>query len=258
MTDLYKSFLQQFAQYIMGYKKYLILFGIYQVYKYRLLRQDKELKYFIHLIGKSNSDIVIDAGANIGYTSIIFSKWMPNAKIIAFEPVKIHTEVMGMLVKYFKITKIVIRQMALGNKTMNTTMVTPVLSGVKKQGFSFVKGEVYADKPDAFTGIEEVVYMSTLDSLLLNHTQQKIAAIKIDVENYEVFVLEGAAKLIATYQPIVFAELWENERKWQCIELMKTYGYTVNILVKNQLVAYTEGSALNYFFLPKVVATQPT
>ncbi len=254
MKDYLKSFIQRVAQLILGYKKYLFLFAIFQVYKYRFLKQDKELAYFIRLIGNNANGIIIDAGANIGYTTAVFSQHLPSVAIIAFEPVKVHAEVMTKLCTYLKLKRVEIHQIALGNKVENIQMVTPVLKGVKKQGFSFIKGEVYNGEPVMDHVLEESVFMSTLDLQVINNGNNKIIAIKIDVENYEVFVLEGAAKLIAKYQPIVLAELWENERKYACIALMKKYGYTVKVLVNNQLEDYREGAALNYFFLPRVLS----
>ncbi|TAH07828.1 MAG: FkbM family methyltransferase [Sphingobacteriia bacterium] len=254
MTDYLKNFIQRVAQLILGYKKYLFLFAIYQVYKYRFLKQDKELAYFIGLIGNNANGIIIDAGANIGYTTAVFSQYLRGITIMAFEPVKVHTEVMTKLCTYFKLKRVKIHQIALGNKAENIQMVTPILRGVKKQGFSFIKGEVYNGEPVMDHVLEESVFMSTLDLQALNNGNNKILAIKIDVENYEVFVLEGAVKLIAKYQPIVFAELWENERKYACITLMNKYGYDVKVLVNNQLEDYKEGAALNYFFLPRVLS----
>ncbi len=163
---------------------------------------------------------------------------------------------MAELCTYFKIKKVAIQQVALGNRAEYATMVTPVVMGVKKQGFSFIKGEVYKDDPAMDKVLEEPVYMSSLDLLISNTESKKIAAIKIDVENYELFVLEGAEKLIQQNQPIVFVELWENERKWQCIELMKRYGYSAKVLINHQLVEYKEGAALNYFFLPSKLASE--
>lgn len=37
----------------------------------------------------SHTEYVIDAGANIGYTAILFANWWPDCKIVSIEPDKI-------------------------------------------------------------------------------------------------------------------------------------------------------------------------
>lgn len=248
MFSCLKFFIQRMAQEILGYRNYLFLFSIYQVYKFKLFTLDKELAYFIKLIEDKKDSVIIDAGANIGYTTAIFSKYLPQATILAFEPVKIHVDIIQEIVVFFKLARVKINQLALGNSEKMATMVTPVLNGVIKQGFSYIKGEVKAETATA--QLEEPVQMSTLDLQIADTGSNKVVAIKIDVENYEVFVLEGAEKLIAKHRPIIFAELWDNERKQACIKLMKNYGYQVKILINNKLENYCGEEVLNYFFIP--------
>ena len=53
----------------------------------------------------------------------------------------------------------------------------------------------------------------------LNGKDKKIGAIKMDVENFEYFVLEGGKELIKKHKPIIYTELWENQNREKCFQL---------------------------------------
>lgn len=93
--------------------------------------------------------------------------------------------------------------------------------------------------------------MVSLDGDLMNQLAYPLSGIKVDVENFEYFVLQGAIELIKQYKPIVMAELWDNARKNACIDLMKNEGYDVKVISNKTLVDYTNQQSLNYFFIPK-------
>ena len=74
----------------------------------------------------------------------------------------------------------------------------------------------------------------------------------MDVENYESFVLRGAMKLIANMKPILYCELWDNENRKQCFEMMETQGYETQVLQNGSLVAFDPYNhhQHNFFFIP--------
>ena len=69
-------------------------------------------------------------------------------------------------------------------------------------------------------------------------TDKKISAIKIDIENFEFYALDGAQQLLTKHKPVVYAELWENENRQKSFELMKNLGYEINIVEKNKLTPF--------------------
>jgi hypothetical protein len=79
-----------------------------------------------------------------------------------------------------------------------------------------------------------------------------IQGIKIDVENFEYFVLIGGKRLLETNQPIIYAELWENENRKRCEDLLLGLGYTQHIVKNGQVVPFTaeSGSYQNFIFIP--------
>jgi hypothetical protein len=91
--------------------------------------------------------------------------------------------------------------------------------------------------------------MKTLDQLFPN---TKVQAIKLDVENYEYFVLKGGENLILRNNPIIYVELWDNENRQKCFQFIQELGYQIYVLVEDALVAFipTIHHHHNFTFLP--------
>lgn len=252
MVGKLKSFIQLLIQKFLGYSTYLFIFSIYRVYKYRLFRDDADFNCFLELTKSKTPSTIIDAGANVGYTSVIFAKEYPSFSIISYEPVSVLANIILRVVEFFKITNIQVKQFAVGNFQRVVTIKTPVIGGVKKQGLSFIDFQVDRDDTNQMSDfLEEQVQMVTISGDLSDKILFPIIGIKIDVENFEYFVLQGATSLIEQYMPIVMAELWDNERKNNCIQMMQELGYDVKIVINSKLVEYSNQKALNYFFIPK-------
>ena len=113
--------------------------------------------------------------------------------------------------------------MALGNSEGEVAMVMPILSSVSMQGLSHV---VHSSIQENNEGEVVKVPLKTLDKMdLLIKSKKRISAIKIDVENFEYFVLEGAKNLINKNKPLIYAELWYNENRKNCFDLLKQLNY---------------------------------
>ncbi len=77
---------------------------------------------------------------------------------------------------------------------------------------------------------------------------------KIDVENFEYFVLKGGEKIIEKNHPVIYCELWDNNNRKKCIELLNNLGYSAFVLQKKELVRYENATVdkHNFFFLPNL------
>jgi hypothetical protein len=71
------------------------------------------------------------------------------------------------------------------------------------------------------------------------------------VENFEYFVLKGGEKLIKKDRPIIYCELWDNDNRKKCIDLLNNLGYSALVLQKNKLVPFEKAAVEkhNFFFL---------
>jgi hypothetical protein len=79
-----------------------------------------------------------------------------------------------------------------------------------------------------------------------------VQGIKIDVENFEYYALMGGKRIIETNHPIIYAELWDNENRKKCIELLGQMNYNINVIDNNKLVPYNDKKhkGQNFIFLP--------
>lgn len=251
MMQKIKNSVQFLIQRIIGYSNYLYWFSIYRVLRYQFMKDDIDITFFIELVKKQKQGVVIDAGANVGYTSVIFAKAFPSSSIISYEPVRLLSQIIYRVVRFFRVNNIEVRQKALGDSLETVMIKTPVIQGVKKQGLSYIDKEVDREDIELIkSSIAEEVGMVTLDSDWGNHINPPISGIKVDVENFEYFVLKGARNLVMKFRPIVMAELWDNARRNSCIQLMQELGYKTFVIKNKELVKYQGQSSLNYFFIP--------
>ena len=65
-------------------------------------------------------------------------------------------------------------------------------------------------------------------------------------------MLEGAKSLILRDKPIIYTELWENENRKKCIQLLERMEYKSFIFVDHKMLPYneTKGAGQNFIFLP--------
>lgn len=238
-----KNKIRYWCQQLIGLDRYLFLFARLTIFRIRYLGYEKEFRYFMRLLPPTG--ILLDIGANIGAMTAVLAQRFPRAEVIAVEPVPLNAAILRKVKVFFGLTNIELCETALGETEGEITMLTPLVDAAVMHGLSHVWQKPASVAPAAaFT-----VPITSLDQLLLQRAGQ-ITAIKIDVENFEYYVLRGGRQLLQKHHPIVFAELWNNEKKAQCIKLMEELGYTVKIYRKGVLTDYKEEDVLNYFFLP--------
>jgi FkbM family methyltransferase len=137
---------------------------------------------------------VVDAGANIGtYTIPAARRVAPAGRVVAFEA---HPGIMRFLARNIAanaLTNVIARNMALG-----------AAPGVIDMVFSAHNpGETHVAGPDESTDGRVRVEMTTLDEALAGIGIDAVDYLKIDVEGFELQVLEGARRTIAANPDIV-------------------------------------------------------
>ncbi len=65
-----------------------------------------------------------------------------------------------------------------------------------------------------------------------------ISAIKMDIENFEFFALKGGYSVLKQNLPIIYLELWDNENRVKCFELLEEIGYKPFIIKNENLVEF--------------------
>jgi FkbM family methyltransferase len=166
-------------------------------------------------IEANEDDIVVDVGANIGVYAIPLAKKV--AKVIAFEP---HPKTSGILesnVILNNINNVEVIKKAVGHsnkKVLYRLSVIPPYSGIASTNLK---------KNDSIVELEGI----TLDTALMN--ENKIDWLFIDVEGFELDVLEGARNILLRYSPKIIIESYPQNID-KVSKMLLSAGYTLSRL----------------------------
>jgi FkbM family methyltransferase len=141
----------------------------------------------------TNNDVLLDAGSHFGWHSINSSKLCK--KIYSFEPQKPLYEVQKL-----NITQNNINNVELFNLALGSTKEIKNLHGVDYASESIHMGDLSLQHDGS---VGESVEVTTIDSLNLD----KLDYIKIDVQGYEKFLLEGGENTINALKPTIIIEI---------------------------------------------------
>ena len=168
--------------------------------------------------------MVIDAGANMGFTALNIANKLKNKGIVyAFEPDAHNYSVLqnnlllnpGLQIEPFKLglgnikedVKLeVINESNRGENQITTNPSTPKFS---------------------------IVAIITLDDFIAEQQIEKVDLIKIDTEGFEMNILKGATETITKNKPVLFIELNDNNLRKQLsspeevVALILSWGYKV-------------------------------
>jgi FkbM family methyltransferase len=176
--------------------------------------EQKALDNFIgHL---KTSDTIIDIGANIGYTTLLFSKTVQQGKVLSIEPSKELYNTINDHLTLNKITNVTCLNIGLGEteKTAQLYKVSENNSGMNR---------VFENAETGFNS--ESISIKTLDDVVWEQRIEKVNAIKIDVEGYEYKILKGAYNTIKTHKPILLVEIDDLNLKEQQASPMEVFKF---------------------------------
>ena len=151
---------------------------------------------FLDYISKNypNQKEIIDIGANIGNHSVFFAKYLNSEFIHCFEPKQDNIELLEKNLAPFT-NKSKIYKCALSS-------VDGKLPLFNSQGENFGGFSLHQYSNGSSFKVLDSVDVSRLDS----YNFDNVTMIKIDVENHENEVLEGARETIMKHKPIIFLE----------------------------------------------------
>jgi FkbM family methyltransferase len=161
-------------------------------------------------------ELVIDAGANVGCYSLIAALLEPKAQLTAFEPLDdAYAKLIGNIELNGMANRIVPNRLALGSRS-GELVLTRIFEGTQ--------GTPVPDllSPGVIWGQSgrEAVPVVTLDQYLSTHQLRLPDIIKLDVEGFELEVLEGAPDALSNAR-LLIAE-WHSAALRQAMQRLTT------------------------------------
>lgn len=162
-----------------------------------------------------NGDTVYDLGAHIGYTSILFSKFVGNSgQVHAFE--LLPSVAKNYLVKNMDtngITNVKVHAIGLADKKENVNIFVgnTMMGTLSKNGHKSQQSEICK--------------IDTLDNFIAENRISPPKLIKIDVEQSEITCLRGAMETIKKYRPTLIIEFHSLELLRAGFKVLTELGY---------------------------------
>ncbi len=161
------------------------------IYTYQQVFINQEYNFSV----KAQPKVIVDAGANIGLSSIYFANKYPDAKIIAIEPEQSNFELLKEnLAPYSHVVPI---QTALWNKNEEINLIDP---GDGKWGF---RTEMKNPSENLQGSACHTVMAMTIDKIIKDYSLTKIDILKIDIEGAEKEVFSDTSSWIEKIDSII-------------------------------------------------------
>ena len=170
---------------------------------------------------------VIDAGAQIGYYTVLFGKLVgPKGKVYAFEPDSRNFEILAKNIRVNKLKNVKAAKVALADFVGTRQFFTnPMNRGASSFSSPKVGGVLVSD-----------VKVTTLDEFFRQTSaNRKIDFLKIDVEGAEHLVLRGATSILEQPKLLMLLELSPCKDKHegeglQLLKYLRSLGFTINMI----------------------------
>ena len=165
----------------------------------------------------------IDVGAHIGFFSVLARRVNPDVSLIAFEP---EPHALEQAKKFLTANGIGIEdlhQVALSNRDGEATLFLPL----DLPTMGSIDGP-----PPGLESTEMRVPSLCLDTFLSNKPIKGPVTIKIDVEEHERAVLDGARKTVAQHRPVIVCELLPRPHNAETLRLIRELDYAVFAITK--------------------------
>lgn len=216
---------------ISDYMEWLVFYGIQAEPRNTLYQLLKE------------GDVVFDVGANIGEVTFGMSKRVGNLGMIhSFEPDPFIFSKISRNLRLNSFTNICLNNVALGDKEQELFLKAQVENN---RGGTRINTNSKEGKK---------VKVTTLDFYVQQNALKKLDLIKIDVEGFEMKVLQGAQEVLQKFKPLLFIEVNDDNLKEQAdsaqslIEFLFKMGYTKIEHSENKKVITTSTDFSNCHF----------
>ena len=195
----------------------------------------------------SPGDHVVDAGANVGYISMLLAGMVGREGVVhCFEPVPTTFDLLSNNLRVLGLGNVRARQAAVSDKAGRARMATPEYEG----GGENLYESRLVDGGDAGSFDVDVVRLDEA----LGLDAGRVSFVKVDVEGHELAAIRGAGRLLDS-RPAFLVEVSGDpdaagSSACELFELMASRGYGVFWLRNGRLVRRSAGDrCVDYFFL---------
>jgi FkbM family methyltransferase len=143
---------------------------------------------------------VIDVGANIGVTTMLTSKLVPQSRIVAIEPSPIAFNCLRSTVEANGLRGVTVLQLCVSDGRLPSVHLLETTGNLSGSHI------IASDHPTTTVEGGRSVIAKALDSVVDELALDRVDLVKIDVEGYELDVLNGMSRTIAKFAPLIFME----------------------------------------------------
>lgn len=169
---------------------------------------ERPLPDYVYKVARASPGLIVDAGANTGFYSLLAASAASVNKVFAFEPVPIVANMLDTNIRQNGLEKRVRPiSCALSSSSGRAVLYMPT----QEHGSIETSASLEADFKDVHSSASPVL-VRTLDRAMLRLAPfaRRVSLIKIDVEGHEASVMTGARWTIRRYRPIIFIEILPN------------------------------------------------
>ena len=186
-----------------------VLRGLKKLYYPRMLKRFDESRWPLAVVAKQlirPGDVVVDAGANIGYVTMLLSRWVgPSGRVFSFEPVPDTAELLCHNVRALALSNVVVHACGLSDREGDAVMEIPVYEGGGGENLYESRIVTPGERHAQFRAVS--VRTKTLDSIFAADAASMPSFVKMDVEGHEAQVLEGMTAIFREAKPALLVEL---------------------------------------------------
>lgn len=177
-------------------------------------------------LDRVNGKAVIDGGAYIGDTALLFYLLFKESRIYAFEPMERNFEVMQKLIEKYRTTDRIQPLCAGLSDKSGSAALSARQDTVLDAGAS-----IGNDIQDGASRKASVIRLTAIDELAKKESLQ-VGLIKLDVEGWEMAAVEGARETIMTQKPLIAAAIYHSPEEFftlksKLLELNPDYHFMV-------------------------------
>jgi FkbM family methyltransferase len=170
---------------------------------------------------------VVDIGGNLGYYALLEAQMVGDAgRVIAIEPVAANFAQLSKNVEANGYRNILLHNVAIGASNGTAPM------------YLSKKSNWHSLHPVPWETQEIKVRVSTLDALLAQHNLLSVDLIRMDLEGYEVEVIQGMTETVKNYSPRLLVELHPHvvgaEAILSYLRHLKALGYELDWVLDNE------------------------